>query len=334
MTRSRTITWNDPVESAAYGHGLTGLEFLHRQTSGLIPAAPVADLIGLRGTYVMPGRVTFEYEPREEHYSSLGAVHGGIVTAVLDTAMCAAIQSVLDADVGLATVELRTSFVRPVTLTTDVFRVEGTVVHAGSRLATAEARLVDRAGVLYATASSSALVLAHEQKHSSLGWSRRVESWRPTAQRSSRVAARGLELSGMEYIRAIFGGELPAPPIAELMGFRGVEAEPGRAVFEMEPGPGALQPDRLGARRRRADAPRLGDGLRRAHAARGGRPLHDARGEDELRPPDHGGHRADPLRGNRAAQGLADRDRRREAHGRLRPVAGARHDHLLDHVAR
>ena len=144
-------------------HGLTGLEFLHRQTSGLIPAPPVSDLIGLRGTYVMPGRVTFEYEPREQHYSSLGAVHGGIVAAVLDTAMCAAMQSVLDAGVELAAVELRTSFVRPVTLTTDVFRVEGTIVHSGSRLATAEARLVDRSGTLYANASSSALVLTHEQ---------------------------------------------------------------------------------------------------------------------------------------------------------------------------
>lgn len=166
MTRSRTITWHDPVESAAYAQGLTGLEFLHRQTSGLIPAPPAAELLGLRGTYVMPGRVTFEYEPREEHYSSLGAVHGGIVTTVLDTAMCAALQSVLDAGVGLATVELRTSFVRPVTLSTDVFRVEGTVVHSGSRLATAEARLVDRSGTLYANASSSALVLAHKRKPS------------------------------------------------------------------------------------------------------------------------------------------------------------------------
>ena len=166
MTRSRTITWHDPVESAAAAHGLTGLELLHRQTSGLIPASPVADLIGLRGTYVMPGRVTYEYEPREEHYSSLGAVHGGIVTAVLDAAMCAALQSVLDADVGLATVELRTSFVRPVTLSTDVFRVEASVVHSGSRLATAEARLVDQAGVLYASASSSALVLSHAHKPS------------------------------------------------------------------------------------------------------------------------------------------------------------------------
>jgi len=146
-------------------HGLTGLEFLHRQTSGLIPAAPVADLIGLRPTYVMPGRVTFEYQPRAEHYSALGAVGGGIVTAVLDAAMSSAAQSVLDAGVELATVELRTSFVRPVTLATDVFRVEGTVVHAGSRLATTEARLVDRAGVLYATAASTALVLAAGGAH-------------------------------------------------------------------------------------------------------------------------------------------------------------------------
>ena len=50
------------------------------------------------------------------------------------------------------------------------------------------------------------------------------------------VAELGLKLSGMEYIQAIFRGELPAPPISELMGFRGVLAEPGRAVFEMEPG--------------------------------------------------------------------------------------------------
>ncbi|HSO00966.1 MAG TPA: PaaI family thioesterase [Gaiellaceae bacterium] len=56
------------------------------------------------------------------------------------------------------------------------------------------------------------------------------------------VAARGLQLSGMEYILAIFAGELPAPPISELMGFRGVSAEPGGAVFEMTPGPQHYNP--------------------------------------------------------------------------------------------
>jgi uncharacterized protein (TIGR00369 family) len=56
------------------------------------------------------------------------------------------------------------------------------------------------------------------------------------------LAARGRELSGMDYIQAIFAGELPPPPIADLMGFRGVSAEPGRAVFEMEPGPQHYNP--------------------------------------------------------------------------------------------
>lgn len=154
------------MDATATRQGLTGLEFLHRQASGLLPAPPASELIGVRGTYVMPGRVTFEYAPRGEHYNSLGAVHGGVLAAVLDTALCAATQSVLNAGVEAVTVELRTSFVRPVTLATDVLRVEGTVVHSGSRLATAEARLVDRSGALYATASSSALVLAGEHEPS------------------------------------------------------------------------------------------------------------------------------------------------------------------------
>jgi uncharacterized protein (TIGR00369 family) len=56
------------------------------------------------------------------------------------------------------------------------------------------------------------------------------------------IAARGRQLRGIDYIHAIFAGELPAPPISELMGFRGVLAEPGRAVFEMEPGPQHYNP--------------------------------------------------------------------------------------------
>ena len=57
-----------------------------------------------------------------------------------------------------------------------------------------------------------------------------------------QVAEEGRRLSGMEYVQAIVTGELPAPPISELMGFRLVLAEPGRAVFEMEPGPQHYNP--------------------------------------------------------------------------------------------
>ena len=158
MTRTRTISWHDPAEAAALARGLTGLEWLHRVSSGLIPPPPVAELVGFRGTYVTPGRVVFEYEPREEHYNPLGSVHGGILTTVLDTVMGCAVQSLLEAGVAFTTIELKTSFVRPVTLASGLLRAEGSIVHPGSRVATAEAKLVDDDGTLYAHASSSWLI--------------------------------------------------------------------------------------------------------------------------------------------------------------------------------
>lgn len=49
-------------------------------------------------------------------------------------------------------------------------------------------------------------------------------------------------LSGIETLRKMVTGALPAPPIAEPLGFRLVEVEPGRAVFEGTPGPHLLNP--------------------------------------------------------------------------------------------
>ena len=56
-------------------------------------------------------------------------------------------------------------------------------------------------------------------------------SWRDP----SAVAAEGLALAGLDYIRGIADGTYAPPPIAELFGFEIVEAEPGRAVFGLEP---------------------------------------------------------------------------------------------------
>ena len=158
MLRTRTITWNDPSDAAAMADGLSGLEILHRIASGLIPAPPAAALVGFEPTYVMPGRVAFAYEPREEHYNALGAVHGGILTTVLDTVMGCAVQSKLEPGIAPVTIELKTSFIRPVKLASGILRAEGSVVHPGSRVATADARLEGEDGTLYAHASSSWLI--------------------------------------------------------------------------------------------------------------------------------------------------------------------------------
>ncbi|MDQ8755953.1 PaaI family thioesterase [Sphingosinicella sp. LHD-64] len=50
------------------------------------------------------------------------------------------------------------------------------------------------------------------------------------------------DLSGLETLRAMLAGNLPAPPIAETLGFLLVEVEKGRAVFEGVPGPHLLNP--------------------------------------------------------------------------------------------
>jgi uncharacterized protein (TIGR00369 family) len=50
------------------------------------------------------------------------------------------------------------------------------------------------------------------------------------------TAAAGAEMAGLDYMRALVAGELPAPPIAITMNMRPIELEDGRAVFAGEPG--------------------------------------------------------------------------------------------------
>ena len=50
------------------------------------------------------------------------------------------------------------------------------------------------------------------------------------------AAAEGAELAGIDYMRALAAGELPPAPFAVLLRMQPVEIEPGRAVFEGQPG--------------------------------------------------------------------------------------------------
>jgi uncharacterized protein (TIGR00369 family) len=49
------------------------------------------------------------------------------------------------------------------------------------------------------------------------------------------TAAAGMELSGLEFMRAIIDRALPPPPVARLMDFSIVEVDFGRALFAVQP---------------------------------------------------------------------------------------------------
>ena len=139
--------------------GLSGLEAIQRIASGELPPPPIAQTLGFGGIEVEHGRATFEVEPAEFHYNLIGVVHGGLALALLDSAMGCALHTTLPAGVGYTTLEVKANFVRPLTSTTGPVRCTGTVVHGGRTVATAEGRIVDADGKLYAHGTSTLLIL-------------------------------------------------------------------------------------------------------------------------------------------------------------------------------
>ena len=98
-SRTRTYTWDDPLETLSRCDGLTGLEALQLIATGELPPPPIGMTLGFGGFEVAEGRATFEIVPSEFHYNPIGVVHGGLALALLDSAMGCAVQSTLAAGV-------------------------------------------------------------------------------------------------------------------------------------------------------------------------------------------------------------------------------------------
>jgi uncharacterized protein (TIGR00369 family) len=149
----------DPLALAARGRELSGMEYVRLIFSGELPPPPIAELMGFRGVEFEHGRAVFEMTPGPQHYNPIGSVHGGVALTLLDSAMGCAVHTTLDAGVGYTTLEVKTNFVRPITAETGLIRCEGAVLHGGSRVATAEGRLVDSSGRLLAHGTTTCLIM-------------------------------------------------------------------------------------------------------------------------------------------------------------------------------
>lgn len=158
-TRTRLTQWRDPMESAAAASTLSGLEFLQKMMDGELPPPPIAEVLGFRLARAERGLVVFEFEPQEFHYNPIGVVHGGMAGILLDSAMGCCVQSTLPAGTLYTTLEYKVNLTRPIQHSTGLLSAEGRIVHAGSRVATAEGRLIDAAGKIYAHASTTCIVL-------------------------------------------------------------------------------------------------------------------------------------------------------------------------------
>jgi len=157
--RTRTVTWEDPLPAARAGRKMSGIEYLRAIGAGTFPPPPIGVLLGMLPVEVSEGRAVFAVKPAEFHYNPIGVVHGGLAATLLDSAMGCAVQTMLPAGTGYTTVEIKVNYIRPLTVETGEVRAEGTVIHSGGRIATAEGRLVDQSGKLYAHATTTCIIL-------------------------------------------------------------------------------------------------------------------------------------------------------------------------------
>ncbi len=157
--RSKTVTWFDPLATAARGAELPGRAYLQAIADGELPPPPIASLLAFRITAVGDGEAAFAVTPDESAYNPLGLVHGGLVCTLLDSVVGCAVHTTLPAGTGYTSIELKVSYLRPIHADTGEIHACGRVTKPGRRVAFADGEVRDGAGKLLATASSSLLVI-------------------------------------------------------------------------------------------------------------------------------------------------------------------------------
>jgi uncharacterized protein (TIGR00369 family) len=156
---ARTYEFDARLPDPSIMLSMAGLDYLSAVLRGEAPGASIASTLNFTLAEVAHGRAVFEGETARFLYNPLGTVHGGWAATLLDSAMGCAVQTTLPAGKGYTTVDLSVSFVRAITERVKRVRCEATIVHAGGSIATAQGRVTDEAGTLYAHGTTTCLIL-------------------------------------------------------------------------------------------------------------------------------------------------------------------------------
>ena len=105
------------------------------------------------------GRVVFAGTATERFYNGWGVAHGGFAATLLDSALGCAINTLTPPGKTFTTLELKVNYTRPLTRAAGELRCEARVIHAGSRVATSEGRIVDANGRIYAHGTTTCIVI-------------------------------------------------------------------------------------------------------------------------------------------------------------------------------
>ncbi|WP_210465838.1 PaaI family thioesterase [Rufibacter roseolus] len=144
---------------SAIGEPLSGLDYFKAIAEGEIPYPPLLETLHFRAVSIQEREAIFEFQPQVFHYNSIGTVHGGVVSALLDTAMGATLHTMLPAHLSYTTLELKTNFLKAVTLESGVLRAVGKIIHKGKTTSFIQAQLLNKQGEVFAHGVGTCLII-------------------------------------------------------------------------------------------------------------------------------------------------------------------------------
>ncbi|HMM90901.1 PaaI family thioesterase [Bradyrhizobium sp.] len=163
LWRERVVQWQAPGPVAKAASAMSGLQTMCAIRDGILPPPPMARLIGFRMAVAESGRIVMELDPEESLENTIGLLHGATAAALLDTAMGCAITSMQPAGQASVTLDLKLTFLRPLSVRSGTISAEGKVVKLGRQTSYAEGFVRDGSGNLAVHATATFSMISGEK---------------------------------------------------------------------------------------------------------------------------------------------------------------------------
>ena len=224
---------------------LSGLDHLRLSLeSGSLP--PMGYLCGLQMSAVEPDSATFTMPVTDWLLCPQGVVSGATLSFLVDAALACTVQTALPPATPYSTAEISLSFLRTVVPQSKILTARGRLIHVGKTIAVSQVEVMDDAGRLLAVTSTRCAILPRIAAPSEIveralktppGF---TEPRWPTPHPYQRPVKGAIvpqevwaRMSGLEVMRELLKGELPAPPLSHLCGVVPLDAEEGRTTWKM-----------------------------------------------------------------------------------------------------
>jgi uncharacterized protein (TIGR00369 family) len=146
------------IDSAEF-RSRSGVEIIHAQIRGDLPLPPMHHLLGIVPTDATLGAATCAMPLHGWLATPFGWPQGGFIVLLADLALALATQTTLAKGEGMASVDIKVNFLRPVAGDGSTLEARAKVVHRGRSLTVGTAEIIGADGRPVALATGSAALL-------------------------------------------------------------------------------------------------------------------------------------------------------------------------------